>query len=101
MVPKEVWYLVDHLYLNALRTPELFDYGGLHNELIQIRNWLDTSPSEPLRILHTLLLFILSIPLFVCTGAIVQGRTFDYFVLNKLTTPNLKFIVILQNCETC
>lgn len=52
MVPKEVWYLVDHLYRNALKTLHLFENPGLHSELIQIRNWLDTSPTEPLRILR-------------------------------------------------
>ncbi|XP_046667170.1 inositol polyphosphate 5-phosphatase OCRL-like isoform X1 [Homalodisca vitripennis] len=48
MVPKEVWYLVDHLYRHALKTQHLFENPGLHNELIQIRNWLDTSPNESL-----------------------------------------------------
>ncbi|XP_054269652.1 inositol polyphosphate 5-phosphatase OCRL-like [Macrosteles quadrilineatus] len=48
MVPKEIWYLVDHLYRHALKTQHLFENPGLHSELIQIRNWLDVSPNDPL-----------------------------------------------------
>lgn len=45
-VPKEIWYLVDHLYRNGMKQPHLFEQPGLHSELLQIRNWLDTGVPE-------------------------------------------------------
>lgn len=47
-VPKEVWFLVDHLYRHGLKIQHLFEHPGLHSELIQIRNWLDNGSSDPL-----------------------------------------------------
>ncbi|XP_050533288.1 inositol polyphosphate 5-phosphatase OCRL isoform X2 [Daktulosphaira vitifoliae] len=45
-VPKEIWYLVDHLYRHGLKQQHLFEQCGLRSEFIQIRNWLDTGSSE-------------------------------------------------------
>ncbi|XP_050430300.1 inositol polyphosphate 5-phosphatase OCRL isoform X2 [Adelges cooleyi] len=45
-VPKEVWYLVDHLYRHGLKQEHLFEQSGLRSEFIQIRNWLDTGSPD-------------------------------------------------------
>ncbi|KAK7791378.1 hypothetical protein R5R35_007912 [Gryllus longicercus] len=50
-IPKEIWFLVDHLYRHGLKQPHLFEQPGLHSELLQIRNWLDQGSPDPLRIL--------------------------------------------------
>ncbi|XP_059488840.1 type II inositol 1,4,5-trisphosphate 5-phosphatase isoform X3 [Neocloeon triangulifer] len=47
-VPKEVWFLVDHLYKLGLEQQHLFEHPGLHTELIQIRNWLDEGSTDPI-----------------------------------------------------
>ncbi|KAJ1528351.1 hypothetical protein ONE63_006771 [Megalurothrips usitatus] len=47
-IPKEIWFLVDHLYRHGLKKQNLFLLTGLHSELIAIRNWLDNGSSEPL-----------------------------------------------------
>ncbi|KAJ8870556.1 hypothetical protein PR048_029579 [Dryococelus australis] len=47
-IPKEVWFLVDHLYRHGLKQPNLFEQPGLHSELIAIRNWLDCGSPDPL-----------------------------------------------------
>lgn len=64
-IPKEVWFLVDHLYRHGLKKQNLFLLPGLHSELIAIRNWLDNGSSDPLRILfhsfHLLLFDVLPI----------------------------------------
>lgn len=49
-IPKEIWFLIDHLYRHGLKE-SLFVQPGLHSEILQIRNWLDHGSSEPLRIL--------------------------------------------------
>lgn len=49
-IPKEVWYLVDHLYRHGLKEEHLFDQPGLQHEFIQIRNWLDYGLPDGLRI---------------------------------------------------
>lgn len=41
-IPKEIWFLVDHIYLHGLKEPNLFEQPGLHSEVLQIRDWLDT-----------------------------------------------------------
>lgn len=48
-IPKEIWFLVDHLYRHGLKKQNLFLLPGLHSELLAIRNWLDNGSSEPLR----------------------------------------------------
>lgn len=48
-VPKEVWYLVDHLYRHGLKQEHLFEQSGLRSEFIQIRNWLDNGTPDALR----------------------------------------------------
>lgn len=48
-VPKEVWYLVDHLYRHGLKQEHLFEQSGLRSEFIQIRNWLDNGTPDSLR----------------------------------------------------
>ncbi|XP_065351777.1 inositol polyphosphate 5-phosphatase OCRL isoform X1 [Cloeon dipterum] len=47
-VPKEIWFLVDHLYKLGLEQQHLFEHPGLHTELILIRNWLDEGSKEPI-----------------------------------------------------
>ncbi|KAF0754717.1 inositol polyphosphate 5-phosphatase OCRL-1 [Aphis craccivora] len=47
-VPKEVWYLVDHLYRHGLKQEHLFEQSGLRSEFIQIRNWLDNGTPDAL-----------------------------------------------------
>jgi phosphatidylinositol-bisphosphatase len=51
-VPKEVWYLVDHLYRHGLKQEHLFEQSGLRVEFIQIRNWLDNGTPDALRIVQ-------------------------------------------------
>lgn len=50
-IPKEIWFLVDHLYRHGLKQAHLFEHPGLHSELLLIRNWLDNGSPDPLRIL--------------------------------------------------
>lgn len=57
-VPKEVWYLVDHLYRHGLKQEHLFEQPGLRSELIQIRNWLDSGTPDTLRTVFFHYLFI-------------------------------------------
>uniref|UniRef100_A0A1B6EGW5 Rho-GAP domain-containing protein n=1 Tax=Clastoptera arizonana TaxID=38151 RepID=A0A1B6EGW5_9HEMI len=45
-IPKEIWFLVDHLYRNALKVQHLFEHPGLHSELILIRSWLDNGSTD-------------------------------------------------------
>ncbi|XP_063977656.1 inositol polyphosphate 5-phosphatase OCRL [Diachasmimorpha longicaudata] len=47
-VPKEIWLLVDRLYRHATKQRELFEKGGLDNEIIAIRDWLDLGSQEPM-----------------------------------------------------
>ncbi|KAI5738999.1 hypothetical protein M8J77_013669 [Diaphorina citri] len=47
-VPKEIWFLVDHLYRHGLKQQNLFEHPGLPSEILLIRNWLDTGSSDPL-----------------------------------------------------
>ncbi|XP_049792520.1 inositol polyphosphate 5-phosphatase OCRL isoform X1 [Schistocerca nitens] len=47
-IPKEIWFLVDHLYRHGLKQPHLFEQPGLHSEILQIRNWLDNGSPDPL-----------------------------------------------------
>nr|CAD7404135.1 unnamed protein product [Timema cristinae] len=50
-IPKEIWFLVDHLYRHGLKQQHLFEQPGLHSELVAIRNWLDCGSPDPMRIL--------------------------------------------------
>lgn len=50
-IPKEIWFLVDHLYRNGMKQRHLFEQPGLHAELLAIRDWLDLGVPEHLRIL--------------------------------------------------
>ena len=36
-VPKELWYLVNHLHSHALEVKGIFNYRGLQKEIIEIR----------------------------------------------------------------
>lgn len=45
-IPKEIWFLVDHIYLHGLKEPNLFEQPGLHSEVLQIRDWLDSGSVE-------------------------------------------------------
>lgn len=57
-IPRELWLLVDHLYRQGLKTKELFETSALHDEIIQIRDWLDNGSLDPLRILFSLIITI-------------------------------------------
>lgn len=50
-MPRELWLLIDHLYRNGLKTRELFESIALHEEIIRIRDWLDSGSLDPIRIL--------------------------------------------------
>ncbi|XP_041988020.1 type II inositol 1,4,5-trisphosphate 5-phosphatase [Aricia agestis] len=47
-IPKEIWFLVDHIYLHGLKEPNLFEQPGLHAEVLQIRDWLDSGSIDPI-----------------------------------------------------
>lgn len=47
-VPKEVWFLVDHLYRHGLKQQNLFEHPGLPSEILLIRNWLDNGSTGTL-----------------------------------------------------
>nr|CAD7445363.1 unnamed protein product [Timema bartmani] len=47
-IPKEIWFLVDHLYRHGLKQQHLFEQPGLHSELVAIRNWLDCGSPDPM-----------------------------------------------------
>lgn len=47
-VPKEIWFLVDHIYRHGLKEQSLFEQPGLHAEVLLIRDWLDNGSSSPL-----------------------------------------------------
>lgn len=47
-IPKEIWFLVDHIYLHGLKEPNLFEQPGLHSEVLQIRDWLDSGSVDPI-----------------------------------------------------
>ncbi|GBP70949.1 Type II inositol 1,4,5-trisphosphate 5-phosphatase [Eumeta japonica] len=47
-IPKEIWHLVDHIYLHGLKEPSLFDQPGLHSEVLLIRDWLDSGSIDPI-----------------------------------------------------
>ncbi|CAH1405483.1 unnamed protein product [Nezara viridula] len=47
-VPKEVWFLVDHLYRHGTKAKHLFVQPGLHSEIYDIRDWLDNGSQESL-----------------------------------------------------
>uniref|UniRef100_A0A8D8YIL8 Type II inositol 1,4,5-trisphosphate 5-phosphatase n=1 Tax=Cacopsylla melanoneura TaxID=428564 RepID=A0A8D8YIL8_9HEMI len=47
-VPKEIWFLVDHLYRHGLKQQNLFEHPGLPSEILLIRNWLDTGSTDPI-----------------------------------------------------
>ncbi|XP_011549893.3 type II inositol 1,4,5-trisphosphate 5-phosphatase [Plutella xylostella] len=47
-IPKEIWFLVDHIYLHGLKEPNLFEQPGLHSEVLLIRDWLDNGSVDPI-----------------------------------------------------
>lgn len=47
-IPKEIWFLVDHIYLHGLKESNLFEQPGLHCEVLQIRDWLDSGSVDPI-----------------------------------------------------
>lgn len=47
-VPKEVWFLVDHLHRHGMKQPHLFIQPGLPSEISAIRHWLDNWSLVPL-----------------------------------------------------
>ncbi|XP_066285621.1 type II inositol 1,4,5-trisphosphate 5-phosphatase-like isoform X1 [Branchiostoma lanceolatum] len=66
-IPKEIWLLVDHLYKHALHQEDLFQQPGLHSEIEEIRDCLDTGmpdtiPGRPHSVAECLLMFLESLP---------------------------------------
>ncbi|CAG0878832.1 unnamed protein product [Darwinula stevensoni] len=66
-VPKEIWFLVDHLYNHGLKAEGLFETPGLHSEIIAIRDALDTQlpvelPGSPHSVAEALLVFLEALP---------------------------------------
>ncbi|XP_076049020.1 type II inositol 1,4,5-trisphosphate 5-phosphatase-like isoform X2 [Oratosquilla oratoria] len=67
-VPKELWYLVNHLHSHALQIEGLFTTPGLHKEIIEIRNSLDSGvvgdflPGSVHSVAEALLLFLEALP---------------------------------------
>ncbi|CAL4061657.1 unnamed protein product, partial [Meganyctiphanes norvegica] len=67
-VPKELWYLVDHLHAHALQIEGLFTYGGLQKEMLQIRACLDAGvpddviPGSVHSVAEALLVFLEALP---------------------------------------
>lgn len=51
-IPRELWLLTDHLFRNGLKTKELFETSALHDEVLQIRDWLDNGSLDSIRILY-------------------------------------------------
>lgn len=47
-IPKEIWFMVDHIYLHGLKQPNLFEQPGFHSEILQIRDWLDNGSVDPI-----------------------------------------------------
>uniref|UniRef100_A0A0A9XCU3 phosphoinositide 5-phosphatase n=3 Tax=Lygus hesperus TaxID=30085 RepID=A0A0A9XCU3_LYGHE len=47
-VPKEVWFLVDHLHRHGMKTNQLFIQSGLTSEIEAIRTWLDCWSLAPM-----------------------------------------------------
>lgn len=67
-VPKELWYLVDHLHSHALQIEGLFTNGGLQKEMLQIRACLDAGvpddiiPGSVHSVAEALLVFLEALP---------------------------------------
>ncbi|XP_014262113.1 inositol polyphosphate 5-phosphatase OCRL-1 isoform X2 [Cimex lectularius] len=47
-IPKEIWFLIDHLHRYGMKQPLLFINAGLKSEFEGIRTWLDNWSLEPL-----------------------------------------------------
>jgi len=56
-IPKELWFLVDRLVQKGKFKPFLFNQSGLHEEILQIRDWLNTIPNTAIRKSHLSLYF--------------------------------------------
>eukprot|EP01029_Cantina_marsupialis_P023865 TRINITY_DN6014_c1_g1_i1.p1 TRINITY_DN6014_c1_g1~~TRINITY_DN6014_c1_g1_i1.p1 ORF type:complete len:804 (-),score=195.46 TRINITY_DN6014_c1_g1_i1:140-2551(-) len=46
-LPKELWTLVDYIFRQGIATPELFNHGGIPDEMARIREALDQYSSLP------------------------------------------------------
>ncbi|XP_064422692.1 inositol polyphosphate 5-phosphatase OCRL isoform X2 [Latimeria chalumnae] len=66
-IPKEIWFLVDHLYKNACRQEDLFQTPSMQEELERIIEILDTSIPETIpatnhSVAEALLIFLDALP---------------------------------------
>ncbi|XP_064617717.1 inositol polyphosphate 5-phosphatase OCRL-like isoform X2 [Liolophura sinensis] len=66
-VPKEIWRLVDHLNKHGIQQNDLFRLPGLHSEVKQIRDCLDTGipdkvPGSVHSVAEALLIFLQCLP---------------------------------------
>ncbi|XP_058831685.1 inositol polyphosphate 5-phosphatase OCRL-like [Topomyia yanbarensis] len=49
-IPREIWRLTDYLYKNGMDNPQLFTLNRTHSKhenILEIRDWLDSWSSEP------------------------------------------------------
>lgn len=100
-VPKEVWFLVDHLYRHGLKQEHLFEQSGLKSEFIQIRNWLDSGTPDSLRtvLIYSLIylnknLLILSIYIyfyFILAGSVHSVAEALLILLDSTSEPIIPY----------
>lgn len=87
-IPKELWFLVDRLHKIGMEKYGLFTLSGLQNEMIEIREWLDTIPNTPIRKfkMKTILLLIYQayMYIFIDIGA-KSSSLFSQFLKYILT----------------
>ncbi|XP_028923094.1 inositol polyphosphate 5-phosphatase OCRL isoform X1 [Ornithorhynchus anatinus] len=81
-IPKEIWFLVDHLFKNACHQEDLFQTPGMQEELQQIIDCLDTSIPETIpgsnhSVAEALLIFLEALPEPVICYELYQ-RCLDY-----------------------
>ncbi|KAM9309038.1 type II inositol 1,4,5-trisphosphate 5-phosphatase isoform 2-T2 [Pholidichthys leucotaenia] len=66
-IPKELWMMVDHLFLTAVKQEDIFQQPGLRSEFAEIRDCLDTGMPDSLpgsnhSVAEALLLFLDALP---------------------------------------
>uniref|UniRef100_A0A6M2DJ32 phosphoinositide 5-phosphatase n=1 Tax=Xenopsylla cheopis TaxID=163159 RepID=A0A6M2DJ32_XENCH len=107
-IPKEIWFLVDHLYRYGLRQPRLFEERCLPSELIAIRQWLDGGSLQPLpgsvySVAEALLLLLDSsdepvIPYGMHGAALNCSHSYSQSLQLIMRLPDLRKNVFLYMC---
>lgn len=108
-IPKEIWFLIDHIYKYGLKEPNLFKQPGRHSEILLIRDCLDNGfesrlPGTVNSVAEGLLLLLEStdepiIPYnhhFACINA-----SSNYILCKQLVSqlPETKKMVFLYLCS--